>query len=193
MKRFLLLPIFLFFGCSSKTTSYITGLHVFGKTTHKEPVIKTNPELKKIATDINKDKDQTHIGVYLTDKYLKIYPKDILFFAPKSTILTQEAKTYLHNLVPILSKYSEIIIQLIGHAYKESNLKKMQHLSDYRAISAAEILYNEGIKQEILAKGCSNLIPLNPCTNKDKNCEQSNRRVDIFIYASKQDVITKCR
>ncbi len=208
MKHFLIIALFLFYGCSSKTTSYITRLHVFGQDKQNNSVQKRNYILQKIATQLQKDtdaslyKDDKHsqnsksdINLYLKEKYLKIYFQNILFFQPQSTILTQEARAYLEEIAVVLQKYPHIIVQLIGHAYKEAKPKKMQHISDYRAISAAEILYSSGLKQEILAKGCADHIPISICDNNNSNktCEASNRRVDIFIYSSKEDVITKCR
>ena len=207
MKYFLTIILFFFYGCSSKTTSYVTGLHIFGAHKQNNLPSKTDPVLKEIAlllqkdlngylySDIKMQKNTNTINLYLTNRYLKIYFQNILFFQPQSTLLSEEARTYLEQIAPILHKYPQIIIQLIGHSYKEGKPKKMQHISDYRAISAAEILYAAGVKQEILAKGCSDHIPINICDNNNSNttCEASNRRVDIFIYASKHDVITKCR
>lgn len=207
-----LLPVFyciviftlLSTGCTSKTTSWIEGIRYTGSA-KKLPV--KNETLKEIAKLIQQEtnaslavripheEENRPVNLLLTDKYLKISFYLTQMFGRTETILNDETQYYLQKIAPILSKYPGILIQVIGHAYDEGKPDQMQHYADLRAISVAEYLFNNGLKQEILAKGCSNFIPRVQCdlTKPHTLCSDKNRRVDLFIYTDKADLITKCK
>ena len=207
-----LLPIFCFSiiftllmtGCTSKTTSWIEGIRYSGSL-KKLPV--KNEILKEIATLIQQETnasvtvrvphedEKRPVNLLLTDKYLKISFYLTHMFGPTETLLNNETQYYLQKITPILSKYPNILIQVIGHAYDEGKPAQMQHYADLRAISVAEYLFNNGLNQEILAKGCSDFIPRVQCdlTKPHTLCSGKNRRVDLFIYTDKADLITKCK
>jgi len=192
--------------CSSKTTTYIEKITFLGKNNTSSI---QNQTLKEIATSFAQDHEDTIVSyrriqeqnddkpiyVLVTDRYLKISFNLIKMFVRTDTNLNDEATYYIEKLIPILKRYPNIIIQVIGHAYDEGTQKEMQHYADLRAISVAELLFNSGLKQEILAKGCSDFIPKEKCdlTKPHTLCSSKNRRVDIFIYTDKADIITKCR
>lgn len=203
---FFILTILYLTGCSSKTTTYIENITFLGK---QETSSVQNETLKQIAASLASDQENTTIGyqriqqqnddkpiyILVTNRYLKISFNLVKMFVRTDTNLNDEATYYIEKLIPILKQYPNIIIQVIGHAYDEGTQKEMQHYADLRAISVAELLFNSGLKQEILAKGCSDFIPKEKC-NLDKPhtlCSSKNRRVDIFIYTDKADIITKCR
>ena len=200
----LFLLLFVLAGCTSKTVTYFNGITLLG--TPKKEV--KNPLLQKIADQIATETNATllytgdtppenkkDITLFLTDKYLKIiFNADKLFTSTQTTI-DNSTEHYLDMIIPILKQYPGIIIQIIGHAYEEGNPKEMHHYADTRAISAAELLYTAGLRQEILAKGCGDQVPkqICPANRPHPLCAMHNRRIEIFIYSSKKDVITRCR
>ncbi len=208
MKQYLFIPLFALFiiltGCTTKRSTYIEKISFFGKKAHPKS---KNPVLHEIALLIQKDTNASlsetisqapgsaQINLYLTDKYLKISFNLTTMFVRTDSNLNFETTQAMQKIIPVLQKYPDIIIQVIGHAYDEGTPKEMQHYADLRAISVAELFFNSGLKQEILAKGCSDLIPKERC-NLDKPhlvCSAKNRRVDLFIYTDKDALITKCR
>ncbi len=198
------LVVLLLTGCTSKTVTYLDGITLLGKP--KSHV--SNPTLQEIADILHTDANATllYIGqplpdnkksliVFVTDKYLKIMFPVPNMFAKEQTSLSDTCQKELQKLIPVLQKYPGVIIQIIGHAYEEGDARQMRHFADMRAISVAEYLYESGLKQEILAKGCSDQVPKKICNpNKPHTlCSMQNRRVEVFIYSKKADVITKCR
>ncbi len=194
-------------GCTTKTYEYINHISFPGIAKQKTPEIK-NKTLQEIANLLKQDTNASlqiagtpvtdtpkGINLYLTDKYLKISFTLTRMFVRTDSNLNEETTQYMKKIIPVLQKYPHIIIQVIGHAYDEGTPKEMQHYADLRAISVAELLFNSGLKQEVLAKGCSNLIPRKECAlNKPHRlCSAQNRRVDLFIYTNRDDIITKCR
>ena len=191
-------------GCTSKTTSWIESIR-YSDSSKTLPV--KNESLKEIAQLLKQEtnaslavrvpheEESRPVNLLLTDKYLKVSFYLTHMFDPTETLLNNETQYYLQKITPILSKYPNILIQVIGHAYDEGKPAQMQHYADLRAISVAEYLFNNGLNQEILAKGCSDFIPRVQCdlTKPHTLCSGKNRRVDLFIYTDKADLITKCK
>lgn len=200
----LILTLVLMGGCTSKTVTYFNNITLLG--THNREV--KNPLLQKIADQIATETNATllyagdplpekrgHITLFLTDRYLKITFNAEKLFASTQTNIDDEIEADLKQIIPILKQYPGIIIQIIGHAYEEGKPKEMRHYADTRAISTAEYLYTSGLKQEILAKGCGDSVPAQICPANRPHmlCAMHNRRIEIFIYSRKKDVITRCR
>ena len=191
-------------GCTSKTTSWIEGIRYSGPSKTlpvKNESLKEIAQLLKqetnasLAVRVPHEEESRPVNLLLTDKYLKVSFYLTHMFGPTETLLNNETQYYLQKITPILSKYPNILIQVIGHAYDEGKPAQMQHYADLRAISVAEYLFNNGLKQEILAKGCSDFIPRVQCDLSKPHtlCSGKNRRVDLFIYTDKADLITKCK
>ncbi len=205
--RFFLLlpPLLLFFvACSTKTTTYINGFRLLGKS--KQEV--SNKTLQEIADYIHTETNATllytkdayrdsdgNLTLFLTNRYLKIMLDPDTTFSPGNTIPGNHLKKELDAIIPVLQKYPAVIIQIIGHAYDEGSKAQMRHYADLRAIAIAEYLYEKGLKQDILAKGCGNAVPWKICPSDKPHllCSMRNRRIEIFIYSAKADVITRCR
>jgi outer membrane protein OmpA-like peptidoglycan-associated protein len=198
------LLLFMMMGCTSKTVTYFNKITLLGKT--KKEV--KNPLLQKIADQLATDTNATllyagdappqkssNITLFVTDKYLKIIFNAEQLFSSTQTNLSDETRYYLNQIIPVLKEYPGIIVQIIGHAYEEGSPKEMQHYADTRAISVAEYLYTAGLRQEILAKGCGDQVPKQICPKNKPHllCAMHNRRIEIFIYTAKNDVITRCR
>ena len=204
--RFLLsfIVLLLLSACTSKTITYIEKVTLLGNS--KAQV--NNPTLQKIANILQADTNATLLYVnrhtphtkspfivFVTDKYLKILFNTSHMFAEEETTINDWLKAQLQLLIPTLHKYPNIVIQIIGHAYEEGNTQKLRHYADLRAINAAAYLYEAGLKQEILAKGCSDVVPKQKCNPEKPHslCSMQNRRIEIFLYSDKADVITKCK
>lgn len=199
----LLIFTLLVTGCTSKTVTYFNNITLLGKP--KKSV--KNPILQEIAEHLQAETNATllypgetpeeknRLTLFLTDKYLKISFNDLKMFDPEQTILSPAVKDALGQIEPILKQYPDIIIQIIGHAYEEGSKKEIRHFADMRAISVAEYLYDKGFRQEILAKGCGDDVPRQYCSKEKPHmlCSSKNRRVEIFIYSDKSDVITRCK
>ncbi len=203
---FLIIFIFLY-GCSVKTVTYTSKIENLKKDKESKidnkvlldiaKKIKNNSDatLKIKGDTSSQEKNEDNIALFLTNRYLKISFNAREMFKPSQTNLSDEAKYYIKKIIPALKDKPNIIIQVIGHAYDEDTPKQMQHYSDMRAISVAEMLFNSGLKQDILAKGCANSIPKRECNLDEPHnlCATTNRRVDFFIYTTKDAIITKCR
>lgn len=191
-------------GCTSKTVTYFNKITLLGNPWKKVD----NPMLQEVAEQIVTDANATLLykgdlppaessgtTLFLTDKYLKIYFNTVELYRPGQTTLGKTMRSRLNHIIPTLKKYPALIIQIIGHAYEEGKAKKMRHYADNRAISVAEYLYTAGLKQEILAKGCADQVPKELCPQNRPHplCAMHNRRIEIFLYSSKKDVITRCR
>jgi outer membrane protein OmpA-like peptidoglycan-associated protein len=201
---YLLFALLIFNGCTSKTVTYLDNVQLVG--TSKQTV--KNATLQEIADIFHADTNATvlHIGdtppqndnnltLFVTKRYLKIMFNHPQLFDSTETLLSPVLQDNLDQIIPILQKYPALIIQIIGHAYNEGTPKEMRHYADMRAISVAEYLYAKGLKQDILAKGCGSDVPKKVCSQKGlhKLCDMRNRRVEIFLYTSKDDVITRCK
>ena len=196
--------LLLFSGCTSKTMTYLDNIQLVGT---PEKKVK-NPTLQEIANILHTDTNATllyvgdtplrndnNLTLFVTDTYLKIMFNHPQLFGRTQTLLSPALQKDLDQIIPILQKYPALIIQIIGHAYNEGTPKEMRHYADMRAISVAEYLYAKGLKQDILAKGCGNDVPKKICPQKKPHtlCDIGNRRIEMFLYSSKDAVITRCK
>jgi len=100
------------------------------------------------------------------------------------------------NVVPLieeisenLKKYPQLIIQVTGHTDKEES-GVHQDLSNDRALNIAEMFYTLELPHEIFAKGCADEKPL--FSKKADNKTLSNARVEIYLYADKEQMKDYC-
>ena len=137
-----------------------------------------------------KDQNNSIFVKHYTD-YIKIDLNDKIDFRNGSYILTKHAKEKLTCVAPIIKEQKGLFIVVTGHASDNKESQNNQHLSDDRAISLAELFFNEGIRDEIFAKGCSDK---NPDTNNiDKYNKLINRKVYIYIYTNKSNIKNHCK
>ncbi len=101
-----------------------------------------------------------------------------------------ETATYIiEDIVTILKKYPHLVVQVTGHSDKATEHDN-QDLSDNRAISIAEILYNLESRNETYAKGCGDKKPL--FTTFEKGESITNARVEIYLYPNKEKMVDHC-
>ncbi len=125
--------------------------------------------------------NENSIFVENKNQYLSIDLNEKRDFNPHSIRLNENSKEKLSCIIPIIKENKGVSIIITGHANESNNNKKNQHLSDDRAISVAEQFFNEGVRDEIFAKGCSN------------KKEKKNGQVEIFIYLDKANIKNHCR
>ncbi len=176
-KIFILLISFLFIACLSKKSQIpIKSVNI-----EKTPTLNTIKE-SLIENCHAKAKRDTNNSIFLelNESVLKIdlgYKND---FQLDSQLLVQTVKNKLFCIAPILIKQNALTIQITGHANDNNDTSKDQYLSDNRAITVAEELFNLGIRDEIFAKGCSGK-------------KLKNAKVEIFVYEDKSKLKDQCK
>jgi outer membrane protein OmpA-like peptidoglycan-associated protein len=145
--------------------------------------VDNNPRAEQ---DVNRD-----LIVSNTDRYVKIMFRDSMMFATNSAIPTPSAREKIDRLTPVLQKYPNTIIQVVGHTDNRGSYEYNLRLSEARARSVAQILKRNGISNPIYAKGCSFSKPLVPNTNSVNWA--LNRRVELYLYPNQESAIDPCR
>lgn len=137
-------------------------------------------------------KDQnSSIYVKHHTNYIHIDLNDESDFRNGSYVLRDNAKSKLSCIAPIIKRQTGLYIVVTGHANDHKKQQKNQHLSDDRAITLAELLFNAGVRDEIFAKGCSD--KKSDPNNKDKYNKMIDRKIYIYIYPNKTDIINHCK
>jgi outer membrane protein OmpA-like peptidoglycan-associated protein len=126
-----------------------------------------------------------------TDKYVKIMFRDDMMFETNSATPTYSAHAKIAQLNPVLQKYSQTIVQTVGHTDSRGSFPHNQTLSEARATSVANTIKGSGIPNPIYAKGCSYSKPIAQNTS-DTNMAL-NRRVEVYLYPNQASVIDPCR
>ncbi len=172
-KIFILFISFMLVACIPKKSQ----LPIKSVKIEKTPILKSIKEslIENCQIDTNNS-----ILLELNESVLKIdlgYKDD---FQSGSQLLVQTAKNRLLCIAPILIKQNTLTIQITGHANENNDTIKDQHLSDNRAITVAEELFNLGVRDEIFAKGCGGE-------------KLKNSKVEIFIYEDKSKLKDQCK
>lgn len=121
--------------------------------------------------------------------HLKIDFKTKKDFKSHSFKLTNEAKQKLKCIAPLILNSENLLVQIIGHANDSISISHNQHLSNNRAIVAAELFYKEGI-DDIYAKGCPE--PKVIVDQIDADDSFVDRSINIYIYSNKSDMKNPC-
>ncbi len=145
--------------------------------------VNNNPSAEK-----NVDND---LIVSNTDKYVKIMFRDDMMFATNSATPTPSAQAKIAKLTPVLKKYPNTIIQVVGHTDNRGTFQYNQKLSEERASSVGNTIHASGVPNPIYAKGCSFSKPI--AQNTSPTNMALNRRVEIYLYPNQESVIDPCR
>ena len=179
-KLFFLTFIFvaIFNGCSTK-----------GK---NQPIKNINNELNLLQNKIiqncqakNKKDQNGSIFIKIKNNTLEINLNNKSDFRNGSYVLSQESKEKLYCIIPVVKEKKGLFILITGHANDNKNSRANQHLSDNRAISLAELFFNEGIRDEMFAKGCSDKSSL--------KTDKINRQINIYIYTNRSNITSNCK
>lgn len=198
----LLVSVLLFFSaCTPKIAPDLSSQSI-EKTASSAAMDSEQQTLHQIESQMNKQcnaqKRLNNLEAPTDDILLEAY-KNYLFvdlnniddFEPSSYTLTPNAIQKLRCIAPILKAQDELFIQITGHTDSSGNASANQHLSDNRAITVAEMLFNEEVKHEIFVKGCSDKKPkMNAIFGDDAS---ANRRVEIYIYVNKSNLLDHCK
>ncbi len=139
------------------------------------------------GAELNRDQD---IIVTKTDKYVKITFREAMMFPTNSSTLTPSARMKINKLVGILKNYPTTLIQVVGHTDNRGSHSYNQQLSERRAGNVANIIRQSGINNAIYKRGCSYDKPVVPNTNQSNM--SLNRRVEVFLYPSREFVVDQC-
>jgi outer membrane protein OmpA-like peptidoglycan-associated protein len=102
-----------------------------------------------------------------------------------SDVVRPEAKTNLRALAASLEKYSGSELLILGHTDEVGTAEYNQLLSQRRANAAATFLISSGVNGARMdARGLGETEPVG--SNDTDAGRQSNRRVEVSIFASKE-------
>lgn len=107
-----------------------------------------------------------------------------LLFDFDSDVLRPEARTNLGELARSFSKYDGSDILIVGHTDQTGTEQYNQALSERRANAAASYLVSQNVKgSRIQTMGLGEMEPV--ASNETEAGRQTNRRIEVAIYASK--------
>ena len=137
---------------------------------------------------LNQNKD---IIVSNRGQYVLLTFRDKMMFATDSDTPTPTASQKISKVSSILIKYPQTIVQVVGHTDNRGSFAHNLDLSQRRARNVANMLKASGITNPVYAKGCSYNKAIAP-NNSPENMAL-NRRVEIYLYPSKDAVINPCK
>jgi len=108
-----------------------------------------------------------------------------LFFGFDSYGLRAETKKNLSDLAKTLNKYEDTDVLIEGHTDSTGDDSYNQSLSEKRASQVKDYLVEQQVKgSRVTTKGYGESQPL--ASNDTEAGKQSNRRVEVAIYANKE-------
>ena len=137
---------------------------------------------------LNPNKD---IIVSNRGQYVLITFRDSMMFATDVDTPTPSAAQKISRVSGILNNYPQTIVQVVGHTDNRGSFEHNLDLSKRRARNVANMLKSSGITNPDYAKGCSYNKAIAP-NNSEANMAL-NRRVELYLYPSKNEVINPCR
>ncbi|MHC3994125.1 OmpA family protein [Thiomicrolovo sp. ZZH C-3] len=152
-------------------------------------------QAKDVAKSLNTTVSQSDVGadniiVTQHDKYVKVTFKSAMMFPTNSDNPTPMALSKIDQLTTALKKYPSSIVQVVGHTDPRGSYDYNLQLSERRARTVATAMVNQGLSNAVYARGCSFDKPLVP-NNSEANMAQ-NRRVEIFLYQTQENVVDQC-
>jgi outer membrane protein OmpA-like peptidoglycan-associated protein len=109
-----------------------------------------------------------------------------ILFATNKADLNQTSKNELNNLANIMKQNSDVSIDVRGYTDSTGSDAINQPLSVNRAQSVANYLTQNGVKysqmKNVNGYGSSNPV----ASNETAAGRQQNRRVEVYLYASKE-------
>ncbi len=170
------LLLILLVACSSKKLSPTKVVEV--KKTYILNNLITDLKINCMAViiDDNNTKIDNYISIDRYENYLKIELNTKNDFPNDYFRLSHEAEDKLSCLASSIKKEKKLLIQILGYAKAPDE----QHLADDRAITVAELLFNNGVRDEIYAKGCLKTKPI-------------QNGLSIFLYKDSLSLKNRCK
>ena len=126
-----------------------------------------------------------------TDNYVKIMFRDDMMFETNSANPTYSASNKISKIKPVLEKYPNTLVQIVGHTDSRGSYEYNLSLSEKRASNVGNIIYGLGVQNQIFSRGCSFNKPV--ALNNNETNMGLNRRVEVYLYPNQQSVIDVCR
>jgi len=190
---FIIMFIFIFVGCSSKTTVVLLDS---GKA-HNAIIVSTNKgstKLDKIGSFVeltDKNKEPSRVKMMSKDEInnryatlFQVVPKKartyIVFFKKNSTELTEESKKTLNKALKTIKERSPCVVDVIGHTDTVGSSRANAKVSLKRANYVKSMIEKRKAKVlALVAKGYGEEDLLMKTGNNVS--EARNRNVEIFI------------
>jgi outer membrane protein OmpA-like peptidoglycan-associated protein len=146
---------------------------------------------KSLDTTVS-DSDISSSNVVVTkhDTFVKVTFKSAMMFRTDADIPTPAARAKIAELTHALAKYPGSVVQVVGHTDNRGSYDYNLRLSERRARNVAQEMVDQGLQNTVYARGCSYDKPLLPNTSAANMAQ--NRRVEIFLYRSPEDVVDQC-
>ena len=152
-----------------------------------------NEIAKALGTGVNNDPlaaldPNNDLLVSKTDKYVKILFRDKMMFATDASTLQPSAKYKVSKVGQLLQRYPQTIVAVAGFTDNTGSYNYNRTLSQKRADTVSDLLAVNGRPYAI---GCAYDKAIAP-NNSAKN-RALNRRVEVYLYANRDDMIDPCQ
>ena len=144
-----------------------------GTGVENDPLVKLDP---------NRD-----IIVSKTSTYVHIMFRDDMMFATDSDQLQSNARYKVEKVARLLENYPQTVVGVAGFTDDRGSYEYNQRLSEKRARSVANILAVNGYPK---IKGCSYDKAIAP--NDSAVNRALNRRVEVYLYADRNNMSNPC-
>lgn len=152
-----------------------------------------NEIARALGTGVNNDPlaaldPNNDIIVSKTNTYVKIMFRDRMMFASGSSNLQSSAKSKVKKVGQLLANYPQTVVGVAGFTDNTGSYDFNQELSQRRAHTVGNLLAVNG---RPFTKGCSYdkaIVPNNSAKNK-----ALNRRVEVYLYADRNNMTDPCR
>lgn len=143
------------------------------------PERKVDVVLEEMKTEIANIKSET-IKAHVSTEGITLSLENIQF-APNSAVLQEDAKKQLRQIKELLAKLPNNDLLIIGHTALAGTEEGRQTISEQRAQSVADYLFELGVRaknqMEVIGHGADD--PIVPNTTKENMSK--NRRVEITV------------
>lgn len=152
-----------------------------------------NEIARALGTGVNNDPlaaldPNNDIIVSKTPTYVKIMFRDPMMFSSDSAILQARAKAKVQKVGQLLANYPQTVVGVAGFTDNEGSYEYNQELSQRRANTVGDLLAANG---RPLAKGCSYDKAI--VANDSARNKALNRRVEVYLYADRNNMSDPCR
>ena len=152
-----------------------------------------NEIARALGTGVNNDPlaaldPNNDLIVSKTNRYVKIMFRDKMMFASGSAKLQSRARGNVRKVAKLLQRYPKTVVGVAGFTDNTGGYAYNQRLSQKRADTVGRILSRNG---RAFVEGCSYkkaIAPNNTASNK-----ALNRRVEVYLFGSTQNMINPCR
>ena len=152
-----------------------------------------NEVARALGTGVNNDPlaaldPNNNIIVSKHPTHVKIMFRDKMMFATDSAKLQPSAKRKVEKVAALLRRYPQTVVGVAGFTDDRGSYEYNLKLSERRARSVANLLSVNG---RPLVKGCSWQKPIAP--NDSARNRALNRRVEVYLYANRNQMTDPCR